>query len=177
MFTSDDSSTVLSGGFDSDDENFVLHFTKDVSKTRLFSPLGADAETYANKPLTYNHHMYGVTPNRFLTDRGLSEIFTPTSISYDLKGKSFVATMESDKYPFFGTQFHPEKQAFAFYPETKIDHSEESIFYNRYFADFFINQCKLNSNKFDSWETETKEVVQNYLVVSTDGYYGPVYAF
>jgi hypothetical protein len=35
----------------------------------------------------------------------------------------------------------------------------------------------MNANKFDSWETEAKEVVQNYLVVSTDGYYGPVYAF
>jgi gamma-glutamyl hydrolase len=177
MFTSDDSSTVLNGGFDSDDENLVLHFTKDPAKTRLFSPLGADAETLTTKPLTYNHHQFGVTPNRFLTDRGLSEIFTPTAISYDLKGKAFVAAMESDKYPFFGVQFHPEKQAFAFYPDTKIDHSEESIFYNRYFADFFINQCKMNANKFDSWETEAKEVVQNYLVVSTDGYYGPVYAF
>jgi gamma-glutamyl hydrolase len=124
MFTSDDSSTVLNGGFDSDDENLILHFAKEPAKTRLFSPLGADAETFTSKPLTYNHHQYGVTPNRFLTDRGLSEMFTPTAISYDLKGKAFVAAMESDKYPFFGVQFHPEKQAFAFYPDTKIDHSE-----------------------------------------------------
>jgi imidazoleglycerol phosphate synthase glutamine amidotransferase subunit HisH len=50
-----------------------------------------------------------VSPNRFLTDRGLAAMFTPLAISYDNKGRPFVALMESDKYPFFGSQFHPEK--------------------------------------------------------------------
>ena len=47
MFASDDSNTVLESGFDSDDENYVLHYTKDPSKTRLFSPLGDDAQIFA----------------------------------------------------------------------------------------------------------------------------------
>ena len=43
MFSSDDNTTVLDGGLDSDDVNLELHFTKEPAKTRLFSPLGADA--------------------------------------------------------------------------------------------------------------------------------------
>lgn len=116
MFSSDDSDTVLTGGFDSDDENYVLHFTQEPEKTRIFGPLGSQSQIFAEKALTYNHHHFGVTPNRFLTDRGLSEIFTPIAISYDNEGRPFIAAMESKQYPFFGVQFHPEKAQFIFYP-------------------------------------------------------------
>jgi len=116
MFASDDSETVLESGFDSDDENYVLHFTKEPANTRLFSPMGADAEIFAQKAIAYNHHSFGVAPNRFLTDRGLASMFTPTAISYDNKGRAFVAAMESLNYPFFGVQFHPEKAQFIYYP-------------------------------------------------------------
>jgi gamma-glutamyl hydrolase len=184
MFSSDDGNTVLESGFDSDDDNFVLHYTSDPQQTRLFSPLGADAAIFAQKPIAYNHHVFGVTPNRFLSDRGLSEIFTPTAISYDIQGRAFVAAMESKKYPFFGVMFHPEKAQFIFHPSTKIDHSEDSIYYNRYFADFFINQCKMNANKFDSYTTEISMITENYSLINTgyynnteEGYYGAVYAF
>lgn len=102
MFASDNSNTVLIGGLESDDENYVLHFTKDPETTRLFSPLGEDVEIFKEKPIAYNHHSYGVSPNRFMTDRGLAEIFTPIAISYDNKGTPFVAAMESEHYPFFG---------------------------------------------------------------------------
>ena len=59
-------------------------------------------QIFAEKSIAYNHHSWGVAPNRFLTDRGLASIFTPTVISYDNKGRAFVAAMESTHYPFFG---------------------------------------------------------------------------
>ena len=118
-----------------------------------------------------------MTLERFETDKGLSEIFTPIAISYDNKGTAFVAAMESKQYPFFGVQFHPEKAQFIFHPNYKIDHSDESIYYNRYFADFFVNQCKLNDNKFDSYLSETKAITENYQVILTEGYYAGVYVF
>lgn len=66
-------------------------------------------------------------------------MFKNVAISYDLKGNPFVAAIEGVSYPFFGTQFHPEKAQFIFYPDAPIDHSELSIYYNRYFADFFVD--------------------------------------
>jgi len=44
-----------------------------------------------------------------LSDRGLAEIFKPLAISYDNNGRAFVALMEGNTYPFFGSQYHPEK--------------------------------------------------------------------
>ena len=139
MFASDDSDTVLTGGFDSEDDNYILHFTQQPETTRLFAPLGNEASVFATKKITYNYHVYGVTPQRFETDRGLSEVFTPIAISYDNKGVPFVAAMESKQYPFFGTQFHPEKAQSIWYPQKAIDHTDDSVYYNRYFADFFVN--------------------------------------
>lgn len=59
--------------------------------------------------LTYNAHNWGVIPEKFETDAGLKEIFEVTSISYSDEGAPFVSSIESPKYPFFGTQYHPEK--------------------------------------------------------------------
>lgn len=177
MFVSDDSDTVLISGLKSDDENYVLHYTQDPSTSRLFGPLGDEAQVLADRPITYNHHSYGVIPNRFLTDRGLAEIFTPLAISYDNVGVAFIAAMESKQYPFFGVQFHPEKAQFIFYPETKIDHSEDSIYYNRYFGDFFVHQCRQNNNTFSSYSNEATNVTENWEVINTNGYYGAVYVF
>lgn len=58
-----------------------------------------------------------MTPDKYESDYGLKAMFRPTSVSYDNKGKVFVASMESDKYPFYGVQFHPEKQQYVFYPD------------------------------------------------------------
>lgn len=85
--------------------------------------------------------------------------------------------MESKQYPFFATQFHPEKAQFSFYPKTNIDHSSLSIVYNRYFADFFINQCKLNDNHFGSFAEEQQHITENYQAFVSTGYDGVDYAF
>ena len=60
--------------------------------------------------MTYNAHTYGIDPSKFETDAGLKEMFELTSVSYttETNGKAFAATIEGKKYPFFGTQFHPE---------------------------------------------------------------------
>jgi gamma-glutamyl hydrolase len=177
MFASDDSDTVLIEGLKSDDENFVLHYAVDPADTRLYGPLGNDAQVLADRPLTYNHHTFGVSPNRFLTDRGLAEMYTPTAISYDTNGIPFVASMESKAYPFFGVQFHPEKPQYSFFPTTKLDHSDDSIYYNRYFADFMVHQARQNANRFPTYAAEAGNVTENWEVIATEGYYGPVFAF
>ena len=73
-------------------------------------------------------------------------MFTPTSTSTGIgSGDVFVATMESPDYPFFGTQFHPEK-ALTMYNSDSIDHDWLSINFNRYFADRFMEFARQNMN-------------------------------
>lgn len=167
----------MTGSYDSDDENYNLEFLVDPSTTRMFSPLGDDAQIYAKKNITYNHHTFGIKPDLFKTDTKLAAMFTPTSVSYDNNGKAFVASMESKKYPFFGTQFHPEKQQFSYYPSVKIEHDPTSIFYNRYFGDFFVNQCRMNKQKFKNYAEEQSRITENFTTIVTKGYDGIDFVF
>ena len=96
--------------------------------------------------MTYNSHSYGLLLDTFKTDAGLGSMFTPTSLSTDTEsGDTFVATMESPNYPFFGTQFHPEK-VLTMYNSDEADHSWNSVHYNRYFADRFMELARENTN-------------------------------
>ncbi|CDW78649.1 peptidase c26 family protein [Stylonychia lemnae] len=176
MYASDNSDKTLSP-FNADDESYSISYLVPPKDTKMYSILGDDAHVFEKYNITYNHHSYGVSPDAFNLDQGLASIFTPTSISYDDDGKPFVASMESKQYPFYATQFHPEKAQFIFYPKTKIDHSTISIFYNRYFGDMFVNQCKQNNNHFKSYEVEESFRTENFGTVVTKAYDGVDFVF
>jgi len=116
--------------------SLTLDFVVDPETTRMFGPLGSDAYTYTTTPMTLNSHSYGVNPDSFTTDKALSEFYRLTSVSYEPStGKPFGTSIEAYDYPFYGTQFHPEKVLDLFTDNSGINHSWESIHYNRYFAD------------------------------------------
>ena len=76
--------------------------TDPTTDTKMFKDT-PNPEYYSQEGMTFNHHMYGVSVDAFTEDAGLGKIFRPTSTSTDpVSGDTFVATMESDDYPFFG---------------------------------------------------------------------------
>ena len=76
MYAADGGLKVLTEGtFDSDDDNYNLHYLVNASQTRMFGPFGDLAQTLAEKNLTYNHHVSGVTPDKFSSDAGLKAMF------------------------------------------------------------------------------------------------------
>ena len=95
----------------------------------MFSGMGADADLLTTEAMLLNSHTWGVDPLLFETDAKLKSMFQVTSISYEPEGKkrAFTATMESEKYPFFGTQFHPEKVAFMFNNDSGVNHTWKSL--------------------------------------------------
>ena len=96
--------------------------------------------------MTYNSHYNGISLETFTSDAGIGGMFKPTSTSYDPEsGDSFVATMEAFDYPFYGTQFHPEKIT-TMYNSEGLNHSWQSVNYNRWFADRFIELARENTN-------------------------------
>ena len=128
--------------------------------------------------MTLNSHSYGIALETFSSDAGLKAMFTPTSTSTDPEtGATFVASMESPNYPFFGTQFHPEK-ALMQYNNDAVDHSWNSVMHNRYFIDKFLEQARQNTNSCGANFSECQEIIiDNYEVIVTDYYYGNVYAW
>ena len=85
--------------------------------------------------------------------------------------------MEAYDYPFYGVQYHPEKSIGSWDPSTKVLHDEESIYYNRYFIDFFVNECKKNNQSYGSYANEQSVLVENFDLVITTDYTGQTYAF
>ena len=82
--------------------SLTLDFLVDPTKTKMFD--GIDADLYTKEAMTYNSHHWGLSMDTFSTDAGLKKMFTPTSTSTDPEsGDTFVASMESENYPFFGT--------------------------------------------------------------------------
>ena len=66
---------------------------------------------------------------------------------------------------------------FSFKPNENFLHTPFVIENNRYFADFFVGETKKNDLKFNSYEQETIEYVENFDAIPTTTYYGTVYAF
>jgi anthranilate/para-aminobenzoate synthase component II len=54
-------------------------------------------------------------------------MFKLTAVSYMPDNSPIVASVESDQYPFFGTQFHPEKVTRIFKEDLAVNHSWISI--------------------------------------------------
>ena len=142
----------------------------------MFSELD-DPEYLSEEAMTYNNRDWGITLAEFSNDTGLGGMFTPTSTSTDpLTGDTVVASMESPNYPFFGTQFHPEK-VLEMYNSDAVDHSWASVHYNRYFADRFIELARQNTNTCGDWEACQALLIDNYEIIVTEYYEGNVYAW
>jgi len=80
-----------------------LDFTVDPTKTKMFGDLGEKAKEFSTNDFTYNHHHWGASPETFVTDKGLADFWSVTSTSNIPEGPKFVASIESKKYPIFGT--------------------------------------------------------------------------
>ena len=101
IFASDSKSPL--SNLESDEHSLILNFYEDPLETGMFS-LSDDPHYYEKEAMTYNSHSFGLSPDVFKTDKGLSKMFIPTSWSHDEEsGDTFVASMESADYPFYAT--------------------------------------------------------------------------
>lgn len=106
-------------------------------------------EAVQNYPITMNNHHQGISPSSFLANDMLPQLWNITSVNHDRKGKPFVSSIEPvhpESFPFYGVQYHPEKNAFEYatYPGTNtpyeaIDHSERGVTFSLHMARFFVN--------------------------------------
>jgi len=177
LYVADAGEDIL-GSYILHDVSLPLDFVVDPAESKLWADLGDDYMKFEDEPMTFNSHYVGVDPNSFKTDKGLGDMYRLTSISYDPNdGRPFTTTVEAINYPFFGTQFHPEKTMAMFNDDVGINHSWESITSNRYFADHFIQWARQNTNYWGDFAEVNQAIVSNCRLIVTDEYHGEVYAF
>ena len=90
-----------------------LHFTPAAKKSKLFADASASLMAdLATRNITFNFHSYGITAASFARTEMLASFFSVLSTNVDQVGQTFVSTIEAYDYPIYGTQWHPEKNAF-----------------------------------------------------------------
>ena len=144
----------------------------------MFKDAGESAKDYETVAFGYNVHGQGVNPDSYEKDEGLKNIFKLTSTCHDKNyNTTFACSIESDKYPFMGVQFHPEKQIYEWYDDVGLNHDWESIQMNRYFADTFVKQTREQSNVAGDFSKVQGMIIENFDFFVTDLPLGNVYMF
>ncbi|KAI0981955.1 hypothetical protein GJ496_007761 [Pomphorhynchus laevis] len=98
------------------------------------------------KNITYNSHGYCLPATK--TSNDLKKFYYMPATSYDHEGFEFVAMIEAKQYPFFGTQWHPEKPQFE-WKSPLIPHNFDSIQSGIYFLNAFVEMARKNTNRFN----------------------------
>lgn len=183
--------TNILSTFDAENISMPLIFTDAAKSSRLFGNAGdALMNIYQDQDpdtgsVTMNNHQGGVTPKDFQNNALLSAAFEVLSVNVDRANKAFVSTVEHKKYPFYASQWHPEKNQFEFSvnadgsPCEVIRHSENAILAGRYPATFFVDEARKNSNSFSSASDMISRLMYNFAPVYTNapGYNAHLFTF
>ncbi|XP_071446441.1 gamma-glutamyl hydrolase-like isoform X2 [Hetaerina americana] len=137
-------------------------------ESRLFRNAPDDiVHLLRNKPMTANFHKFCVTEKSFVSS-GLNEQFKILALSNDFKNESFISAMEAKDFPFYGVQFHPEKNSYEWNTNLHgIPHSAEATRVGQYFGEFFVNEARKNGHSFSSPEVEAQSLIYNYQAFPT----------
>uniref|UniRef100_L7M012 folate gamma-glutamyl hydrolase n=1 Tax=Rhipicephalus pulchellus TaxID=72859 RepID=L7M012_RHIPC len=147
-----------------------LNFTRDFRRSHMFNGLPRSLEkALRTRPITYNSHGKCLTPQNF-TAFGLDNFFRLTSTNVDANGVTFISSMEAYSYPFYGVQFHPEKNNFEWTQRkghVNIPHTEDAVRVSQYLGNFFLDEARKNNHSFASTAEELNALIYNYPVTFT----------
>lgn len=71
------------------------------------------------------------------------------------------------RYPFYGTQFHPEKNLYEWIRNRNISHTENAIKMSQYFADFLGHEMRNTPKNILQIEEENRLLIYNFPVTFT----------
>ncbi|XP_053484746.1 gamma-glutamyl hydrolase [Ictalurus furcatus] len=138
-----------------------LNFTKESKDSRMFKDFPEDLmASLANEPLTENSHQWSISTKRFTGNEKLKKFYRILSTNTDGQTE-FVSTVEAYDFPIYGTQWHPEKNAFE-WTRGYIPHSTAAVRTTFYLAHFFVNEARKNLHTFPSQKDEQNALIYNY---------------
>ncbi|XP_076443116.1 gamma-glutamyl hydrolase-like [Babylonia areolata] len=164
---------------DAENITLPLDFAPGFRHSRMMGQIPQDVLNYlTNEPVTQNEHQYGMLVDVFDKTTALRKFYRILSTNVGRKGKKFVSTFEAFRYPIYGVQWHPEKNAFNWNPHYVINHSEHAVRVAQHFANFLVGEARKSSHRFPSVEAETAALIDNFNpVFFTDGTFYQNYYF
>lgn len=139
-------------------DNSNVNILKPCDAENVLLNINVTVSTSASKMFknikTIKNDLQGVAPHfhkkcyarEDLSKNRLTRNWLVTSENKDVDDNLFVSSVEHKRYPFYGLQFHPEKNIFEWKETLNLNKSPSGINASRYFGDFFIKECKKNPN-------------------------------
>ncbi|CAG5896100.1 unnamed protein product [Menidia menidia] len=155
-----------------------LNFTEDAKGSRMFKGFPPELmAALASEPLTENSHQWSLATRTYNTNEDLKNFYKVLSTNTD-GTVEFVSTFEAYDYPIYGTQWHPEKNAFE-WTRPYIPHSPAAVKATFYMAEFFVSEARKSFHRFESVEEENKALIYNHSPVytGTKGAFEQIYLF
>lgn len=151
-----------------DAENIAwpLNFTTSARHSRMFKYAPEDIiDMLKTEDLTFNVHRQCVTIKK-LNSHNITDQFRVLSTNRDRNGREFISSLEVIGYPFYGLQFHPEKNLYEWKTGRGIPHGDGATRVSQYFANFFVKEARKNNNHFEN-EEEVPHLIYNYRAKHT----------
>eukprot|EP01126_Amoeba_proteus_P041908 TRINITY_DN4527_c0_g1_i5.p1 TRINITY_DN4527_c0_g1~~TRINITY_DN4527_c0_g1_i5.p1 ORF type:complete len:159 (+),score=31.11 TRINITY_DN4527_c0_g1_i5:281-757(+) len=117
--------------------------------------------------ITQNLHHNGVLPSSFMANQKLRGMFKILSTNSDRNGKPFVSSMEAYRYPFYATQWHPERNQFDWSVAEGLNKEPEALKAMQLIADFIVGEARKNFHSFPSLQDEREALIYNYPITYT----------
>jgi len=142
----------------------TLQFTNEAASSTMFGSMepGLIAKLGdASQNIALENHMFGLPPKHYDDWPVLRQNFSMVSTSKDRNGIEYVSSAEHTRYPFFGTQWHPEKPPYEF-GMSEVPHTLEAIKVSQHLANVFVDTARKSSHSFESPEEELEDLIYNY---------------
>lgn len=137
--------------------------TQEAATSRIFGSCPPDVlRTLTEENSTMNLHHDGVPVATYYQNQKLNQIFKLLSTNVDRKGNDFGSTIEGRNYPFYATQWHPERNGYSWSLTESLDKSPEAIHAMNYVAEFFVNEARKSTHKFPSLKDEQNSLIYNF---------------
>ena len=142
----------------------TLEFTDAAADSTMFGSMDADLVAALGDPahnISLENHMFGLPPANYDVWPVLRDTFHMLTTAKDRNGVEYVSSAEHKRYPFFATQWHPEKPPFEF-GMTEVPHSLSAIRVSQHLANAFVDTARKSGHDFASPEEELDDLIYNY---------------
>lgn len=121
----------------------------------------------------YNELSYNIRLRTFLKEKQLSRLFIPIATfnqDHVNQEEEFVAMIEGSYFPFYGLAWSIEKVQYNFdlTMQSNIDTSRHSVLEAQRIGNLFVDEARLNANKFRKSQEEKNLLISNFDFAMTD---------
>ncbi|XP_075682305.1 gamma-glutamyl hydrolase [Rhinoderma darwinii] len=150
-----------------EDLSLPLNFTKNVLNSKLFRNIPQPLyKALSSMPITANFHSWSLSAQNFTANEKLRKFYNILSTNSD-GDLEFISTFEAYDYPFYGVQWHPEKNPFEWKKTSDISHTAEAVHVAFYMANFFVNEGRKSRHQFSDEAQARYPLIYNYCPTYT----------